>query len=67
MGGAEMSERCAKCGAVLLEGKTCQALYDECLSFEYSNAALRTGETMGAHYLATDGICALLMFSFEEW
>lgn len=32
-----MSERCAECGAVLPEGKNCQALFGECLSFEYTN------------------------------
>jgi hypothetical protein len=38
-GGAEMSERCAECGAVLSEGSTCQTIFDEFLILEYTNPA----------------------------
>ncbi|BCL79383.1 hypothetical protein ccbrp13_18480 [Ktedonobacteria bacterium brp13] len=34
-----MPERCAECGAVLSEGSTCQALFEEFLSLEYTNSA----------------------------
>ena len=34
-----MPEHCAECGAVLPEGETCQALFDECMCFEYTNEA----------------------------
>ena len=34
-----MSERCAQCGAVLPEGSTCQTIFDELLSLEYTNPA----------------------------
>jgi hypothetical protein len=38
-GGKEMSEHCAECGAVLSEGSTCQTIFEECLSLEYTNPA----------------------------
>jgi hypothetical protein len=34
-----MLECCAECGAVLPEGSTCQALFDECLCLEFTNPA----------------------------
>lgn len=34
-----MPEHCAECGAVLPEGMTCQAIFDEVLSLEYANSA----------------------------
>lgn len=33
-----MSERCSECGAVLAEGSTCQWIFDEFLSLEFTNA-----------------------------
>ncbi len=32
-----MSECCIECGAVLQEGKTCQEIFDEFLSFEFTD------------------------------
>jgi hypothetical protein len=37
--GEEMSEQCAECGAVLPSGSTCQTIFDEFLSLEYTNPA----------------------------
>ena len=34
-----MSNRCAECGAVLPAGSTCQALFDEFLTLEFTNPA----------------------------
>ena len=34
-----MSDRCAECGAVLSDGSTCQTIFDEFLSLEYTNPA----------------------------
>ena len=34
-----MSDRCVECGAVLSEGNTCQTIFDEFLSLEYTNPA----------------------------
>ncbi|HEY3992111.1 MAG TPA: DUF5946 family protein [Ktedonobacteraceae bacterium] len=34
-----MSERCAECGAVLAGGSTCQTIFEELLSLEYTNPA----------------------------
>jgi len=33
-----MTEHCAKCGATLPAGSTCQTIYEELLGFEYNNA-----------------------------
>ncbi|HCF87147.1 MAG TPA: hypothetical protein DEV72_18330 [Ktedonobacter sp.] len=38
-GGKEMAERCAECGAVLSEGSTCQTIFEEFLSLEYTDPA----------------------------
>jgi hypothetical protein len=38
-GGEKMPEHCAECGAVLFEGSTCQTIFDEFLSLEYTNSA----------------------------
>ncbi|MBV9259473.1 MAG: hypothetical protein JO215_15760 [Ktedonobacteraceae bacterium] len=32
-----MTERCPECGALLTEGNTCQSIFDEVLSLEYTN------------------------------
>jgi uncharacterized protein DUF5946 len=37
--GEEMSDRCAECGAVLSEGSTCQSIFEDFLSLEYTNPA----------------------------
>jgi hypothetical protein len=37
--GDEKSEQCAACGAVLPAGSTCQTIFDEFLSLEYTNPA----------------------------
>ena len=34
-----MPNRCVECGAVLPEGNTCQTIFDEFLSLEYTNPA----------------------------
>lgn len=34
-----MSDRCVACGAVLSEGRTCQTIFEEFLSLEYTNPA----------------------------
>lgn len=34
-----MAERCTECGAVLSEGSTCQTIFEEFLSLEYTNPA----------------------------
>jgi hypothetical protein len=44
--GDKMSEICSVCGAVLPEGSTCQSIFDEFLSLEYTDPAY--GEV---HYL----------------
>jgi uncharacterized protein DUF5946 len=38
-GGEAMSDRCAACGAVLSEASSCQTIFEEFLSLEYSNPA----------------------------
>jgi Family of unknown function (DUF5946) len=38
-GGEEMSDRCAECRAVLAEESSCQTIFDEFLSLEYTNPA----------------------------
>lgn len=38
-GGKEMSVRCSECGAVLSEGSTCQTIFEEFLSLEYTDPA----------------------------
>jgi uncharacterized protein DUF5946 len=34
-----MAERCPECGAALSHGSTCQTIFEECLSLEYTNPA----------------------------
>jgi len=41
-----MSERCSECGALLPEGSTCQSIFDEFLSLEFTNS-----EYGKVHYL----------------
>ena len=38
-GEKEMSVLCPECGAVLSEGSTCQTIFEELLSLEYTNSA----------------------------
>jgi hypothetical protein len=37
MGGTIVSTTCAKCGAVLTEGKACQSIFDEFMAFEFTD------------------------------
>jgi hypothetical protein len=37
MGGIVVSTTCAKCAAVLAEGNTCQAIFDEFMAFEFTD------------------------------
>jgi hypothetical protein len=36
-GGSIVSTTCAKCGAVLAEGQTCQAIFDEFMALEFTD------------------------------